>query len=205
MVAPSAVDRPVVLASGSPRRRQLLGDTGLAFVVRPSDVDETPRPGEAPIELVRRLAVDKAETALAATTEPDVVVLAADTLVATDGVVLGKPIDAADATRMLRLLSGTRHPVHTAVAVAQRADGTAASVTVEVTTTWVTMAPLTGDDIATYVATGDPMDKAGAYAIQQIGDRFVQRIDGPFDNVVGLPMATVRRLLAEAGIDLGPS
>lgn len=179
-----------------------MGQTGVLFQVRPADVDETLRPGEPPIELVRRLAADKAEAGVAAAPEPAVVVLAADTLVAASGEVLGKPVDAADATRMLRLLSGTRHPVHTAVAVARRNNGTAAAITVAVVTTWVTMRALTDDEIAGYVATGNPMDKAGAYAIQEIGDRFVERIDGPFDNVVGLPMDTTRRLLVEAGIEL---
>lgn len=192
----------LILASGSPRRRQLLAELDVEFEVRSSDVDESPRPGEAPLDLVRRLAVAKAEAVLAAATEPDVIVLGADTLVAVAGEVLGKPGDAEDATRMLRLLSGTRHPVHTAVAVARRAGGTSASITVEVVTTWVTMGELSDEDIADYVATGDPMDKAGAYAIQEIGDRFVRSIDGPFDNVVGLPRETTRQLLIAAGLDL---
>lgn len=190
----------LVLASGSPRRRDLLGELGIAFEVRPTDVDESPAPGEVPVDLVRRLAVAKAEAGLAAAPEHDVVVLGADTLVTVAGEVLGKPTDAADARRMLGLLSGTRHPVHTAVAVAWRSRGTAASISVEVVTTWVTMAELSNDDIAGYVATGDPMDKAGAYAIQEVGDRFVQSIEGPFDNVVGLPMDVTRRLLADAGL-----
>lgn len=192
----------LILASGSPRRRELLGSLGAAFEVRPTDVDESPEPGEAPDDLVRRLAVDKATAGLDAAPERDVVVLAADTLVAVHGEVLGKPVDADDATRMLGLLSGTRHPVHTAVAVAARRDATAATLSVEVVTTWVTMRQLTGVEIADYVATGDPMDKAGAYAIQEIGDRFVEHIDGPFDNVVGLPMEVTRSMLAEAGIDV---
>lgn len=190
----------LVLASGSPRRRELLGALGVLFDVRPTDVDETPGPTETPIDLVRRLAVDKASAGLDAAPERDVVVLAADTLVAVGGEVLGKPVDADDATRMLGLLSGTRHPVHTAVAVAWRADGTAAALSVEVVTTWVTMRRLTDAEITDYVATGDPMDKAGAYAIQEIGDRFVEQVEGPFDNVVGLPMDVTRRMLAEAGL-----
>lgn len=204
-MSPDGVPLPVlILASGSPRRRELLGALGVAFEVRPTDVDETPGADEAPVDLVRRLAVDKAQAGLATARETDVVVLAADTLVAAHGEVLGKPVDARDATRMLGLLSGTRHPVHTAVVVAHRAGATAASMSVEVVTTWVTMRPLTAEEIAEYVATGDPMDKAGAYAIQEIGDRFVERIEGPFDNVVGLPMETARRLLVDAGVAVQP-
>ncbi|MEZ5205176.1 MAG: Maf family protein [Acidimicrobiales bacterium] len=191
----------LVLASGSPRRRELLGALGMAFDVRPADVDETPLPGEPADVLVRRLAVAKAEAALAAASERPVVVLAADTVVAVDGEVLGKPVDEADAARMLRALSGTRHKVLTGVAVGRvDASGTASSVDVEVAVTHVHMAPWTDEEIAAYVATGEPMDKAGSYAIQaEVGDRKVERIEGDFDNVVGLPMAVVRRLLGEVG------
>ncbi len=189
----------LVLASGSPRRRELLGALGVPFAVRPADVDETPRPDEDAEELVRRLAIAKAETALAAAPERPVVVLAADTVVSVDGEVLGKPIDEADAARMLALLSGSRHQVLTGVAVAS-SHGTAATVSVEVETTQVHMAPWTDEEIAAYVASGEPMDKAGSYAIQEVGDRFVTRIEGTFDNVVGLPMDRTRRMLADAGI-----
>ncbi len=146
------------------------------------------------------------------------VVLAADTLVSVDGQVLGKPIDAAHATRMLRKLSGSRHQVLTGVAVARSvpmsaADvhvegdetmlGPAAPVAVEVVTTHVHMREWTPDEIAAYVATGEPMDKAGSYAIQEIGDRFVTQIEGSFDNVVGLPVDVARELLVDAGIAVG--
>jgi septum formation protein len=196
----------LILASGSPRRRVLLGEAGVAFDVRPADVDETPVAGESADDLVRRLAVAKAEAGLAAAPERPVVVLAADTLVSVDGEVLGKPVDAADAARMLGLLSGSRHQVLTGVAVAwASADATAAGLAVEVETTHVHMAPWTDEQIAAYVSSGEPMDKAGSYAIQEVGDRFVTRIEGTFDNVVGLPMARTRRMLAEAGVDLpGP-
>ena len=204
----------LVLASGSPRRRQLLGELGVPFEVRPADVDETPAPGEAADDLVRRLAVDKAEAALATAPEPEVVVLAADTVVAVEGEVLGKPVDEADAARMLRLLSGTRHQVLTGVAVGRRSapvlagepDGAAlapaVSVEVEVVVTHVHMRVWTDDEIAAYVASGEPMDKAGSYAIQEIGDRFVERIEGSFDNVVGLSVDVARRMLVDAGVEL---
>lgn len=191
----------LVLASGSPRRRDLLGTLGIAFEVRSTDVDETPVTGETAEELVRRLAVAKAEAGLAAASERPVVVLAADTLVSVDGEVLGKPVDEADAARMLRLLSGSRHQVLTGVAVAA-SHGTAAMLAVEVETTHVHMAPWTDEQIAVYVASGEPMDKAGSYAIQEVGDRFVTQIEGTFDNVVGLPLDRTRRMLAEAGVDL---
>ena len=205
----------LVLASGSPRRRVLLAELGVPFDVRPADVDETPQTGESADDLVRRLAVAKAQAGLAAATEADVVVLAADTLVAVAGEVLGKPVDEADATRMLRTLSGTRHQVLTGVAVARRsppaspadlpagsAVAPAASISVEVVTTHVRMRTWTDHEIAAYVASGEPMDKAGSYAIQEVGDRFVDGIEGSFDNVVGLPLEVTRRLLIEAGLDL---
>lgn len=191
----------LILASGSPRRRLLLGALGLPFTVRPTDVDETPRADEGAEALVRRLAVAKAEAGVAAAPERPVVVLAADTLVSVDGEVLGKPVDEADAERMLRLLSGSRHQVLTGVAVAW-ADAGAAGLDVEVETTHVHMAAWTDAQIAAYVASGEPMDKAGSYAIQEVGDRFVTRIEGSFDNVVGLPVARTRRMLAAAGLEL---
>jgi septum formation protein len=191
----------LVLASASPRRRELLAQLGVPFEVRPADVDETPVPGEAAADLVRRLAVSKAQAALVAALEDDLVVLAADTVVVLDGEVLGKPVDAADAARMLRALSGSRHEVLTGVAVAG-SHGTSASLDVQVVTTSVHMGEWTDEQIAAYVASGEPMDKAGSYAIQEVGDRFVRSIDGPFDNVVGLPMAVTRQMLADAGIAL---
>ncbi|MGN6693276.1 MAG: Maf family protein [Aquihabitans sp.] len=202
----------LILASGSPRRRTLLGQLGVPFEVRPTDVDETPRSGETAEELVRRLAVAKAEAGLAAASASAVpapghdapgplIVLAADTLVSVAGEVLGKPVDEADAARMLGLLSGSRHQVLTGVAVAW-VDGGAAGLDVEVETTHVHMAAWTDEQIEAYVASGEPMDKAGSYAIQEVGDRFVTEIEGSFDNVVGLPVARARRMLVEAGLDL---
>lgn len=207
----------LVLASGSPRRRQLLAELGVAFEIRPADVDETPRVNEDAAVLVHRLAADKAQAGLQSATEADIVVLAADTVVSVDGEVLGKPVDAADAARMLGLLSGSRHQVLTGVAVAARRGpgeppgepapeptviGPAVSLAVEVVTTHVQMRPWTAAEIDAYVASGEPMDKAGSYAIQEVGDQFVVDIDGSFDNVVGLDVDVARRMLADAGLDL---
>jgi septum formation protein len=184
----------LVLASGSPRRRELLGLLGLAFDVVPTDVDETMRPGEGPIDLVRRLAIDKLD-AVEAVDGPDLVVLAADTTVDVAGEILGKPDDAADARRMLRSLSAKSHLVHTAVAA--RRDGLTLH---DVVTTAVSMAAMTDAAIDWYLATGEPMDKAGAYAIQGAGGAFVAAIEGSASNVVGLPLTTVVELLGRHGV-----
>jgi septum formation protein len=181
----------LVLASGSPRRRELLALLGLPFDVIAVDLDESVRPGEAPVDLVRRLAIDKA----GAIAVPESVVVAADTTVEVAGEILGKPADATDARRMLRALSARTHLVHTAVAV--RRD---AHTEVEVATTLVTMAPLTEASIDWYVATGEPIDKAGAYAIQGAAGAFVTAIEGSASNVVGLPLATVVELLRRQGV-----
>ncbi|MCU1455434.1 MAG: Maf-like protein [Acidimicrobiales bacterium] len=186
----------LVLASASPRRRALLADLGLPFRVVAPDVDESPRPSEEAPTLVARLARAKAQ-AVAAVVADAAVVLAADTLVALDGAVLGKPVDAADARAMLRRLSGTRHQVLTGVALSE-----GHRITVEVATSTVAFGPLSDDEIDDYVATGEPLDKAGAYAIQGEGDRFATIVDGTYDNVVGLPLALVRRLLRDAGFQL---
>jgi nucleoside triphosphate pyrophosphatase len=174
----------LVLASGSPRRRELLSQLGLSFTVVAPDVDETPLPGERAVELVRRLAVDKAS---AVAGDP---VLAADTTVEVDGEILGKPLDADDARRMLRRLSGRAHKVHTGVAV--RAGDRLAT---DVTTTIVTFVALTPPVLQWYVDTGEPFDKAGAYAIQGTGGVLVEGIRGSVSNVVGLPLTSVARLL----------
>jgi septum formation protein len=173
-----------VLASGSPRRRELLAQLGLSFTVVAPDVDETPLPGEGPIDLVRRLAAAKA---VAVDGDP---VLGADTVVDVDGEVFGKPADAADARRMLRRLSGRAHRVHTGVAVR-----TGELVDVEVVTTIVTFVPLRPAVVDWYIGTGEPLDKAGAYAVQGVGGVFVERIRGSVSNVVGLPLTTVARML----------
>jgi septum formation protein len=176
--------RGLVLASASPRRRELLSRLGLVFEVVAPDVDETPLDGERPAELVRRLAVAKA------TVVDGAVVLAADTTVEADGEILGKPDDAADARRMLGLLAGRSHEVHTGVAV--RAGE---RLEVELVTTTVTFTPISPRALEWYVGTGEPMDKAGGYAIQGAGGVFVDAVHGSVSNVVGLPLATVARLL----------
>jgi len=179
----------VILASASPRRVDLLTAAGVTFEVRAVDVDERPLDGEAAADYVARVAADKAAACLAASDE---VVLAADTVVVVDGVILGKPADDADAARMLRLLSGRGHEVLTGVVV--RRGG---AVSVEIDTTAVVFAPLSDTDIAWYVASGEPRDKAGAYAVQGLASRFVERIDGSYSNVVGLPIALACRMLAQ--------
>lgn len=186
-------ETPFVLASGSPRRRELLEGLGLRFAVRSTDIDETPRPGEAPDAYVLRLAREKARAAA----RPGELVLAADTTVVVDGEILGKPLDDADAERMLRLLAGREHEVLTGVAVL--CNGRVAA---EVARTAVRMAALTAREIAWYVATGEPRDKAGGYAIQGLGSLFVEAVSGNYSNVVGLPIPTVYRLFAELGRDL---
>jgi septum formation protein len=186
-----------VLASASPRRRELLAGLGLRFDVRAADVDETPRPGEPPADLVERLAGAKAAAVGATRRE---VVIAADTVVVVDGDTLGKPVDGDDAARMLRRLGGRTHHVLTGVAVRL-----GAALTTQVVATEVTFRPLTEDDVAWYVATGEPLDKAGAYAIQGAGGLFVERIDGSYHNVVGLPLAQLESMCARMDIDLRPS
>jgi septum formation protein len=190
----------LVLASASPRRAELLRAAGMAFDVRVADVDETQSVGETPDAYVERLAIAKA-VAIAEQGEPRAV-LGADTTVVVDGVVLGKPIDAGDATRMLRLLSGRTHLVLTGVAlIAPAVAGQATRPRrARVCTTRVTFAPLCEAELSWYVASGEPMDKAGAYAIQGLASRFVTRIDGSYSNVVGLPVSHVWAMCGELGI-----
>ncbi len=180
----------LVLASRSPRRSHLLRDAGYEFDVLPADVDERLRPDEAPRDYVVRLARAKAAAVAGAAGERPVV--AADTIVLIDGDVLGKPADRRESAAMLGRLAGRTHEVLTGVAVA--AGG---RVAVAVETTRVTFAPLDPERIAWYVATGEGDDKAGAYAVQGLGSRFVERIEGSYSNVVGLPVARVDRLLRE--------
>ncbi len=184
----------VVLASASPRRHDLLAQLGVPFEVLAPDIDESVRPGEAPVAYVRRLALEKAATANQAA---DALVIAADTTVDLGGEIIAKPADADDARRMLRALSARTHRVHTGVAVAHGGQ-----TTVEVCTTLVTFTPLTDTAIDWYVATGEPLGKAGAYAIQGAGGVFVQRVRGSVSNVVGLPLHTLVRLAAEVGVTL---
>ncbi len=178
----------LILASSSPRRAELLSAAGIPFEVVPVAVDESMLKLEPPGEHVRRLARQKAEAAFAF--HPDRLVLGADTIVLAGGEMMGKPSDAEHAIRMLRLLSGREHEVMTAVALVSKRG-----VVVEAARTRVWMNPLTDTEIADYVASGEPLDKAGAYGIQGLGAKFIDRIQGSYSNVVGLPVALVYRLL----------
>jgi septum formation protein len=184
---------PLVLASGSPRRRELLAQAGYRFEVRVSSVAEARRPDEDAIRFATRLAREKAEDVFAHCS-PGAIVLGADTVVACDGEVMGKPADAADATRMLLRLSGRTHQVVTGVAVVW-GEGSA-EVAAELT--HVTVRTISPQEVSEYVAGGEPMDKAGAYAIQGYAGRWIPRINGCYFNVVGLPLALVTSLLEGA-------
>jgi len=177
---------PLVLASRSPRRAELLKAAGIPFVVRVADIDETPRSDEKPHDYVLRVAQEKARAVPASDSET---VLAADTTVVLGTEILGKPQDAADAIRMLTALAGQRHDVLTGICIL-RGGGVLA---LEVASTAVWFRPVSASEIADYVATGEPMDKAGAYAIQGMASRWIERIDGSYTNVVGLPVELVYR------------
>ncbi len=192
MIEPSPESCRLILASGSPRRRELLDRLGFTFTVRPAVIDESPQDGELPSEYVLRLAGAKAQ----AIAEPGELVLAADTVVVVDEELLGKPRDAADAHRMLRRLSGREHAVVTGVAICDRQRALQVAV---VESTVVCFAELAEEEIAWYVETGEPLDKAGAYAVQGLGALFVEAIDGNYSNVVGLPLPATYRLLRHAG------
>jgi septum formation protein len=188
----------LVLASASPRRQELLRNAGISFAVQPADILEEPQPGELARACAERLATEKARAIFSR--RPVDIVLGADTVVVVEGEILGKPRDPGDAARMLRLLSGKTHQVTTGVCLVGRAhsdqDG-AAVEDVRSETTLVTMSAPTEDEIQAYIATGEPMDKAGAYAIQGRASRWIPRIEGDYFNVVGLPIALVWRMLAE--------
>ena len=213
----------LVLASASPRRQELLRNAGISFTVQPADIDETPLTGESPRECAERLAREKA---LAVWRDrPQDSVLGADTIVVVDETILGKPVDAGDAVRMLRLLSGRVHRVITGVCLVRAvvsgqwpvvSDAVPGAAQLRETpyeilrtgsrelrtaseTTLVTMSELSYDEIRDYIATGEPMDKAGAYAIQGVASRWIPRIEGDYSNVVGLPVALVYRMLREQG------
>jgi septum formation protein len=184
-----------VLASGSPRRRELLAGLGLTFTVRAADVDETPIPGEAPAACVRRLALAKA----AARIDKGELVLAADTIVVLDGRLLGKPRDAADARRMLASIAGREHTVLTGMTLHDEPSGRQEAV---VEASRVRMARMSPHEIEWYVATGEPLDKAGSYAVQGMGALFVEAVYGSYTNVVGLPLPATYRLFSALGYDL---
>jgi len=203
----------LVLASASPRRQELLRNAGIPFTVQPADVDETPLPRESARACAERLAREKAVTVWKS--RPRDLVLGADTVVVIGEKILGKPVDAEDAARMLRMLSGKEHEVITGVCLASqeaRDQGLGISrpqpsneetrienceVRTASETTLVTMTELSDMEIRAYVSTGEPMDKAGAYAIQGIASRWIPRIEGDYSNVVGLPVALVYRMLRE--------
>jgi septum formation protein len=210
-----------ILASSSPRRRELLTSLGVQFRVHKPEVDETQLPGEFPLDYVRRLSVQKAnavvahidavEGHIAMRAEPalilaadTVVILAADTIgVTQDGAILGKPTDADDARQMLRRLRQQPHTVVTAITLVRLDGGATRQTLTELTHTTVTMRAYSDAEIDAYIATGDPFDKAGAYAIQHEGFHPVAQIDGSYTNVVGLPLETLRTMLARIGYPLG--
>ena len=198
----------LVLASASPRRQELLRNAGIKFAVQPANIDEAPRSGESPRNCAERLAREKALAVFQ--DQPQNFVLGADTIVVVDGVFLGKPSDANDAARMLRLLSGRTHSVITGICLVspvardresktREEPGTDGAARTASETTLVTMSRISDDEIRDYVATGEPMDKAGAYAIQGQASRWILRIEGDYGNVVGLPVSRVYAMLREQG------
>jgi septum formation protein len=204
----------LVLASASPRRQELLRNAGISFTVQPADIDETPLADEAPREYAERLAREKALAVWRSRAHD--LVLGADTIVVVDEIILGKPVDAEDAVRMLRMLSGRVHRVITGVCLVKAVGSDRLPVVrktaphsderlktedgeqrIASETTLVTVSGLSEDEIRAYVGTGEPMDKAGAYAIQGMASRWIPRIEGDYTNVVGLPIALVYRMLSE--------
>jgi septum formation protein len=183
---------PIVLASASPRRQELLKNAGIEFVVNPANIPERRREREAPQVFAERMAKEKARAVWTGTKEDDEYVIGADTIVVVDDLVLGKPEDEKDAARMLRLLSGRKHQVITGVCL-KGSD----FEDVRSETTSVHFSALNDADIRDYIATGEPMDKAGAYAIQGIASRWISKIEGDYSNVVGLPVALVLQMLRE--------
>jgi septum formation protein len=190
----------VVLASASPRRQAFLRDLGLSFTVLAADIDETPLPDEAPIALAKRLASSKAKAvAQKLSTDSCAVIVAADTVVAMERMLLGKPENKADASRMLLLLRDRDHEVHSAISILDTATGHAETI---VNTTHVWMRNYSDTEVAIYVDSGDPMDKAGAYAIQHPSFDPAETISGCLSGVMGLPLGDLRALLANVGVEL---
>ena len=184
---------PIILASASPRRAEILAALGIPFEIDPARIEEDVHAGETAERAASRLAAEKA--AEVAARHPGVWVLAADTLVVFDRSILGKPVDDEDARRILRLLSGKEHRVVTAVCL--RRHGDPAKEIVEESR--VRIAPLSEEEIRWYVGTGEPRDKAGAYAVQGLGARFIESVSGSYSNVMGLPARGVYRLMRDAG------
>jgi septum formation protein len=194
-----ATDLTIVLASRSPRRVELLHRLVSDFIVMPADLDETPHPQEDPVAYVQRLALQKARAVYLASAATSVVV-GADTTVDLNGDILGQPIDDDDARRMLQLLSGTTHRVHTGVAVVSNRGEQ-----VKVVSSDVTFMPISPQMLAWYIGTGESAGKAGSYAIQGHGSALVASSTGSMSNIVGLPLAETATLLASAGVEVAPS
>ncbi len=184
----------IILASASPRRKELLDQIKVAYAVNPVDLDETPRPNEAPLDYVQRLAAEKSAACVAQLGE-GLPVLAADTAVVLGDLIMGKPKDRDEALSMLRQLSGKTHQVYSAVSLRGREHGQAVSITE------VSFRQLTEREIAAYWQSGEPADKAGSYAIQGLGGMFVESIKGSFSGVVGLPLFETAELLSKQGIE----
>lgn len=187
----------IVLASSSPRRQELLKNLGLPFTVQVSDIDETVSSDLNPEEIVQTLSFQKAEVITKKLSFG--LVIGSDTIVVLDGQVLGKPTDEQDAYRMLRALSGRKHQVFTGVAIIDAASGKAE---VSYSSTYVTMEAMTDETIYSYIASGEPMDKAGSYAIQGLGATLVQKIEGDYFTVVGLPLHLLAHMLTKFGVSL---
>jgi septum formation protein len=194
-----ATDLTIVLASRSPRRVELLHRLVSDFIVMPADLDETPHPHEDPVAYVRRLALQKARAVYLAS-EATSVVVGADTTVDLNGDILGQPIDDDDARRMLQLLSGTTHRVHTGVAVVSNRGEQ-----VNVVSSDVTFMPISPQMLAWYIGTGESAGKAGSYAIQGHGSALVAMASGSMSNIIGLPLAETAVLLASTGVEVAPS
>ncbi|WP_232695610.1 Maf family protein [Brevibacillus daliensis] len=188
---------PIVLASSSPRRQELLKNLGLPFTIQVSDIDETVSPDLKPEEIVQTLSFQKAEVITRNLSFG--LVIGSDTIVVLDGQVLGKPTDEQDAYRMLRALSGRMHQVFTGIAIIDVASGKAE---VSYSSTYVTMEAMTDETIYSYIASGEPMDKAGSYAIQGLGATLVQKIEGDYFTVVGLPLHLLAHMLTRFGVSL---
>ncbi|HTP05657.1 MAG TPA: Maf family protein [Nitrospirota bacterium] len=191
------MDKSIILASNSPRRKELLRQIGVTFTSDPADVDERILPGEGSEEYAIRVALSKAR--VAAERAGTGIIIAADTIVLLGTMVLGKPVDSKDAERMLGMLSGTMHTVITGLAVMNAATG---KTLTRLVNTKVWFRNLTPEEIASYVATGEPLDKAGAYGIQERGSLLVQKIEGCYFNVVGLPLSVLGEILTNFGINI---
>lgn len=191
--------RLIILASGSPRRRELLSNLGLPFEVMVSDADESTPPDFTPEMIVHTLALRKAEAVVSAAGERNAVIIGSDTIVVLNGQVLGKPVDEQDSRAMLNMLQGRTHEVYTGVACIGLPEGTS-EVAHRVTS--VTMRALGEEEISAYIATGEPADKAGSYAIQGLGATLVDEIEGCYFNVVGLPLSLLSGMLPRFGISV---